>query len=111
MIFNNTGRLIPINLKYNYNEIEYVRSYSYLDVNFSISGSFTEAKHNFYKRGLNAYFKLKKCFEYHKPKIKTILHVFDRNVKPVLLYGSEIWGIFYAKKLNKLKDSYFNKNL
>jgi hypothetical protein len=40
MIFNNTGRLIPINLKYNYNEIEYVRSYSYLDVNFSISGSF-----------------------------------------------------------------------
>ena len=25
------------------------------------------------------------------------------------LYGSEIWGIFSAEKLNKLKDSYFNK--
>jgi hypothetical protein len=33
------------------------------------------------------------------------------NIKPVLLYGSEIWGIFDEKKLNKLKDSYFNKNL
>ena len=63
------------------------------------------------KRGLKAYFKLKKCFEHHKPKIKTILHVFDHTVKPVLLHGSEIWGIFDAKKLNKLKDSYFNKNL
>lgn len=63
------------------------------------------------KRGLKAYFKLKKCFEHHKPKIKTILHVFDHTVKPVLLYGSEIWGIFDEKKLNKLKDSYFNKNL
>ena len=63
------------------------------------------------KRGLKAYFKLKKCFEHHKPKIKTILHVFDHTVKPVLLYGSEIRGIFDEKKLNKLKDSYFNKNL
>ena len=49
MIFNNTGRLVPINLKYNYNEIENVRSYSYLDVNFSTSGSFTEVKHDLYK--------------------------------------------------------------
>ena len=49
------------------------------------------------KRGLKVYFKLKKCFEHHKPKVKTILHVFDHTVKPVLLYGSEIWGIFYEK--------------
>ena len=26
-----------------------------------------------------------------------------------MLYGSEIWGIFDAKKLNKLKDSYLYK--
>jgi hypothetical protein len=83
MIFNNTSRLVPINLKYNNNEIENVRSYSYLGINFSISGSFTEAKHDLYKRGLKACFKLKKCFEHNKPKIKTILHVFDHTVKPV----------------------------
>ena len=102
MIFNNTSRLVPINLKYNNNEIENVRSYSYLGINFSISGSFTEAKHDLYKRGLKACFKLKKCFEHNKPKIKTILHVFDHTVKPVLPYGSEIWGMFDAKKLNIL---------
>ena len=49
MIFNNTGRLVPINLKFNNNEIENVKSYSYLDVNFSTSGSFTEVKHDLYK--------------------------------------------------------------
>jgi hypothetical protein len=27
----------------------------------------------------------------------------------VLLYGSEIWGIFSAEKLNKFRDSYFNQ--
>jgi hypothetical protein len=51
----------------------------------------------------------KKCFEHNKPKIISILHVFDHTVKPVLLHGSEIWGIFDAKKINKVKDSYFNK--
>ena len=55
MIFNNTGRLVPINLKYNNNEIKNVRSYSYLGIHFSISGSFTEAKHDLlYKRGSKA---------------------------------------------------------
>lgn len=89
MIFNNTGRLVSINLKYNNNEIENVRGYSYLGVNVSISGSFTEAKHYLYKRGLKAYFKLKKCFEHKTPKIKTILHVLDHTVQPASLYGSE----------------------
>ena len=35
--------------------------------------------------------------------------MFDHTIKPVLLYGSEIWSIFSAEKLNKLRDSYFNK--
>jgi hypothetical protein len=39
----------------------------------------------------------------------TSKNVFDHTIKPVLLYGSEIWGIFSAEKLNKLRDSYFNK--
>ena len=97
MIFNNTGRLIPINLKYNYNEIEYVRSYSYLDVNFSISGSFTEAKHNFYKRGLKAYFKL-----------KNVLNIINQKLKLFYMYSTVLlnqfccmevkFGVFFMQK-------------
>jgi hypothetical protein len=35
--------------------------------------------------------------------------VFDHTIKPVLLYESEIRGIFSAENLNKLRDSYFSK--
>ena len=54
-------------------------------MNFSITGSLTEAKNVLYKKGLKAFFKIGRCFEHHKPKIKAILHVFDHTVKPVLL--------------------------
>ena len=37
---------------------------------------------------------MNKCFERHKPKIKTLLHVFDHTVKPILTYGSEVWDTF-----------------
>ena len=38
------------------NNIENVRHYSYLGVNFSITGSFTEAKNVLYKKGLKVVF-------------------------------------------------------
>jgi hypothetical protein len=30
----------------------------------------------------------------HNPNIGTSIHVFDHTIKPILLYGSEIWGSF-----------------
>jgi hypothetical protein len=38
-----------------------------------------------------------------KLMIKTILHIFDHTIKPILLYGSEIWGSFQQG------DNYFSK--
>ena len=75
----------------------------------SISGNFKDAKSALYNKGLKAFFKFRKCFEIKKPKIKTVLHVFDHTIKPILLYGSEIWGVFDVNKLSKQKDLYFNK--
>ena len=46
------------------------------------------------KKGLKAYFKLCKNILSLHPSLKTSLHIFDHTIKPVLLYGSEIWGIF-----------------
>ena len=47
-----------------------------------------------YKKSLKAYFKLQKDFLSHNPNIGTRIHVFDHTIKPILLYGSEIWGSF-----------------
>jgi hypothetical protein len=89
--------------------IEKVKQYRYLGVMFNASGSFSDAKEELYKRGLKALFKMYKCFEGHKPKIKTLLHVFDHTVKPILTYGSEVWGTFDPQKLLDKGDNYFSK--
>jgi hypothetical protein len=48
-------------------------------------------KKNYIKEAFKkTFFKMYKCFEGHKPKIKTLLHVFDHTVKPILTYGSEL---------------------
>ena len=109
LVFNGTGRLNHSNFYFNNCPIDKVRQYTYLGINFSASGSFTDAKHDLYKRGLKALFKIYKIFKNHKPKIKTLLHVFDHTVKPILTYGSEIWGAFDSKKLTDKGDCYFEK--
>ena len=35
-----------------------------------------------------------KDFISHNPNIGTSIHEFDHTIKPILLYGSEIWGSF-----------------
>lgn len=53
---------------------------------------------------MKAYFKLRKDFLSLNPGISTSLNVFDHNIKPILLYGSEIWGIFNVNNI-KIKQS------
>lgn len=77
-------------------------------VYLSSSGSSAEAKEDLYKRGLKALLKFKKSFNLYKPKIKTLLHIFDHTVKPVLLYGSEVWGTSMVNKINKEERFLFN---
>ena len=79
---------------------------SYLGVTISASGCFTEAKNTLYNKSLKAYFKLCKSFGENKPKVSTFFHIFDHTVKPVMLYGSEIWGTFNANKL-KTDESFY----
>ena len=53
-------------------------------------------------------FKFGKSFNLYKPKIKTLLHIFDHTVTPVLLYGSEEWGTSMVNKINKEERFLFN---
>ena len=107
VVFNKTGKLDEKIFNINNIPIERARGYKYLGIYVSASGSFTEAKDDLYKRGLKALFKYKKSFNLYKPKINTLSHIFDHTVKPVLLYGSEIWGSSVINKLNKNEHNLF----
>ena len=73
-------------------EIEDVWSYKYLGILFSLSGTFSYCQNDLYKRGL----KKSKCFGDLHQNVDTVLHLFDHIVKPVLLYGGEIWGTIHT---------------
>ena len=92
IIFNKAGRLIKSTFKFQNEVIECVKSYWYLGLYFSASGSFSYAKSEFYKKGLKAYFKLCKNILNLHPSIWTSLHLFDHTVKPIFLvkYGELI---------------------
>ena len=47
-----------------------------------------------YNKDLKAYFKLVKYILSFQSSVNydTSIHVFDHTVRPILLYGSEIWG-------------------
>ncbi len=94
IIFNNGGKLLKHNFTYNSNLLECVKEYSYLGMIFSVSGNFTTAKKSLTGKGLKAHFKLCRSLGRGSPHVKMGLHVFDHVVKPVLLYGSEVWGAF-----------------
>jgi len=78
-------------LEYNNQIVEQVSNFKYLGLEFSNDGNNTIAKNELYKRGLKAYFKLISSLN-PRPKPSIMLHLFDNIIKPVLLYGCEIWS-------------------
>ena len=85
--------------------LECVKSYKYLGIYFAASGSFSLAQEEMYKKALKAYFKLQKDFLNLNPGVKNSTHIFDHTIKPILLYGCEMWGSFNTQTARFRKNS------
>jgi hypothetical protein len=81
----------PCHLTYKEEPVEKVATFKYLGIEFSYDGSNKASKTDLYKRALKAYFKLVKSLT-PLPKASVLLHLFDHLIKPILLYGCEIWA-------------------
>ena len=94
MIFNKGGKMLKGNSFYfNEQEIDIVRTFSYLGFLLTPSLSIKELLNDLYKRGLRAYFKLRNSLgDVFSNDIRLTLKLFDCLVKPVLLYGADFWG-------------------
>lgn len=105
MIFNKGGKLIKCSFSVNDYKLECVKEYKYLGLLIGCGGNFSTAISDLVNRGQKAFFKVKSIFKYGIPSIHTILKAFDHTVKPVLLYSSEVWGMFnMTSKLKKSKN-------
>ena len=61
-----------------------------MGIELGYNGDDSLSKSDIYKRGHKAYFKLIRTLN-PLPKPSMSLHLFDHLVKPILLYGCEIW--------------------
>ena len=111
LTFNKSGRITKSIFKFDNTEIENVQKYTYLGVTFAASGTFSYAKHEINNKGLKALYKIKKAFSTFHPKTCSLVHIFHHTVKPVLLYGAEIWGEFSAKKFDEDPENFMIKEI
>jgi hypothetical protein len=64
----------------------------YLGVNFSRTGSYLNTKKRNIDKAYKAIYAVLKKGHLHNLSIKGQYDLFDKIVKPILLYGCEIWG-------------------
>ena len=100
-IFNKSERVISRKLYINDKRIESVYQYTYLGVLFNLNGSFKRALIDLNARGQKAFFKLINIFKNTPCDIENSTYIVDHTVKKVILYASEILGIFDTRKCSE----------
>jgi hypothetical protein len=81
-----------LSFKYNGSEIEVVKNFNYLGIIFSKASNFNLAKKRLVDKAVVSMYEVLKLGRKHNLSIKCLLSLFDKMVKPILLYGCEIWG-------------------
>ena len=109
-VFEKRKRLNNVEF-YIYNEkIEIVDNFTYLGVRFTHTGNLSNAVKTLSDQALRAYYNLLSLFDKVEIDIRTKLKLFDTMIVPILLYGSEVWGVYNFKEVDKLHIR-FCKNL
>ena len=92
VIYTNSRNKNNITYKFNASTIEIVDAYKYLGIYFAKNGSFTLAKKNVAEQANKALFSLLRKARNLDLPYDIQLDLFNKMIKPILLYGSEIWG-------------------
>ena len=75
--------------------IDIVKQFCYLGVVIDSCGKFIKGIERLYIKANRAYHSIKSNISfYNGGNVNTLCKLFDSMVKPILLYGSELWGVF-----------------
>lgn len=72
--------------------LQHSSSYSYLGIDISASGRFGLAVKTLAEKARRAFYAIKSRCGHLKLPIKTWIKLYNSIIKPILLYGCEIWG-------------------
>ena len=87
-----SGRQKDYRFKLNGLDIEVKNEYKYLGIIFTRGGGFIRAKTHIAEQANKALFALHKKIRHLSLPLDLQLELFDKTIKPILLYGAEIWG-------------------
>ena len=97
------GRTANSNFTINGIQLEVISDLKYLGIHFCRSGSFSAAKRYIANQATRAMFSLlKKAIDLLLP-LDLQIEVFQRTVKPISLYGCEVWGFGDLKGLEQVQ--------
>ena len=91
--------------------LEKVDDFTYLGLKFTANGSLLDAVKSLNEQALRAYNNLLRLFDKLKLDVKTRLSLFDSMIVPILTYGSEVWGIYNFKEVEKLHIRFLKATL
>ena len=104
--FNKTFNSKIRNQKFNIgtNNIDVENTYCYLGIDISNTGKCNKTNENLYKKAIRAQYSIYSSIDVYsdQPNIPLFLRLFDSLLKPILLYGSEIWGICKPQKKTRM---------
>ena len=103
MCFNKQGKFLKKEFKIGGETLECVKSYTYLGIDISNSCALKHAQKALFDKAMRALFKLKGLLHGSGMNPLTSLKLFDQLVKPIALYGSELWGADILSMLNPTK--------
>ena len=110
IIFNKSGSILKgHNFLFGYNMIELVNEYKYLGIYFRSSGVFTQGIEYLCNKALKAIFCIRKALMSDGMNAGLYVTLFNHCVKPIFLYGSEVWSLdFIINKpgLPRLENRY-----
>ena len=92
MIFSKGNPKTNYEFTLNSEPLEIVSEYKYLGIYFSKGGSFLSTKTNIANQASRAMYSLIKKAKHLLLPINMQIDLFNKLVKPILLYGCEVWG-------------------
>ncbi len=102
IIFRNRGKLEDVKFWYGQNEISITDKYTYLGITFTENGKLNEAVKVLHDKAIKGMFSLSSSLYTGitiKPQLP--LSLFDSTIRPILMYGAEVWGSEFYKLLSK----------
>jgi len=102
MVFWNGN--LPQNLSFSYDNLnlEIVKIFNCLVICLTKTGMFSLTKKHLVDKALIAMYEVLKIGRIYKLSIKCLLDLFDKMIKPILVYGCKMWGFSNNDILEKM---------